>query len=60
MPHVIAGNVETFYLVSAGSLTLWNCISGYVIPVLLGNIIGGVALVAVGAHAEFIEASDLE
>jgi formate/nitrite transporter FocA (FNT family) len=25
------------------------------IPTLIGNLIGGVALVAVGAHAEFIE-----
>ena len=28
----------------------------YLLPTLIGNVIGGVALVAVGAHAEFYEA----
>jgi formate/nitrite transporter FocA (FNT family) len=26
---------------------------GFTLPVLLGNVVGGVALVAAGAHAEF-------
>jgi formate/nitrite transporter FocA (FNT family) len=56
LPHIIAGNVETFYLVSTGALSIGDCIGHYLIPVLLGNVIGGVALVAVGAHAEFFEA----
>ncbi len=56
LPHIIAGNVETFYLVSTGALSLGDCVGHYLIPVLLGNVIGGVALVAVGAHAEFFEA----
>jgi formate/nitrite transporter FocA (FNT family) len=56
LPHVIAGNVETFYLVSTGALSFWTCVGSYLIPTLVGNIIGGVALVAVGAHAEFFEA----
>jgi formate/nitrite transporter FocA (FNT family) len=58
LPHIIAGNVETFYLVSTGALPLTQCVLGYLIPTLIGNTIGGVALVAVGAHAEFIEATD--
>jgi formate-nitrite transporter family protein len=57
-PHVIAGNVETFYLVSLGALSLSKCLGGYLVPALIGNIIGGVALVAVGAHAEFFEADE--
>jgi formate/nitrite transporter FocA (FNT family) len=56
LPHVIAGNVETFYLVATGALSFWACIGSYLIPTLIGNVIGGVALVAVGAHAEFFEA----
>lgn len=56
LPHVIAGNVESFYLVSTGMLSLGNCLTHYLVPTLIGNIIGGVALVAVGAHAEFMEA----
>jgi formate/nitrite transporter FocA (FNT family) len=56
MPHVIAGNVETFYLVATGVLSFWVCVASYLVPTLIGNVIGGVALVAVGAHAEFFEA----
>lgn len=57
LPHVIAGSVETFYLVADGALPFWACIGGYLLPVLLGNVIGGVALVAISAHTEFVEAS---
>ncbi len=56
LPHIIAGSVETFYLVSTGTISLADCIGHYMIPTLLGNVIGGVALVAVGAHAEYFEA----
>jgi formate-nitrite transporter family protein len=56
LPHVIAGNVETFYLIAAGELSFLNCFASYLVPTLIGNVIGGVALVAVGAHAEFFEA----
>ena len=55
LPHVIAGNVETFYLVSTNALSFGDCLMRYLIPTLIGNVIGGVALVAVGAHAEFVE-----
>ena len=57
-PHVIAGNVETFYLVTTGGLSFADCVMKYLFPTLIGNVIGGVALVAVGAHAEFYEATD--
>ena len=56
LPHVIAGTVNAFYLVATGSMAFWNCIGSYVVPAFIGNVIGGVALVAVGAHAEFFEA----
>lgn len=56
LPHVIAGAVEAFYLVAKGTLSFWASLSGYVLPVLIGNVIGGVALVGVAAHTEFIEA----
>jgi formate-nitrite transporter family protein len=58
LPHVIAGNVETFYLVCTGALSFGACMTQYLIPTLAGNVIGGVALVAFGAHAEFTEAGD--
>jgi formate/nitrite transporter FocA (FNT family) len=56
LPHVIAGSVESFYLVSTGELSWAHCLGGYLAPTLIGNILGGVALVAVGAHAEFMAA----
>lgn len=58
MPHVIAGSVETFYLVATGALGFGRCLVSYLLPTLIGNVIGGVALVAVGAHAEFFEANE--
>ena len=57
LPHVIAGSVETFYLVADGALPFSACIGRYLLPVLIGNVIGGVALVAISAHTEFVEAS---
>ena len=56
LPHIVAGSVETFYLVTTGALSIWNWVVEFFIPALIGNVIGGVALVAVGAHAEYFEA----
>ena len=56
LPHVIAGSVETFYLICTGALGFGGYLFQFLLPVLIGNVIGGVALVAVGAHAEFFEA----
>jgi formate/nitrite transporter FocA (FNT family) len=42
--------------VSSGELSWGHCLGGYLAPSLIGNILGGVALVAVGAHAEFMAA----
>lgn len=56
LPHIIAGSVEVFYLVCTGAAGWWSCVCDYVLPTFIGNVIGGVALVAVGAHAEFFEA----
>ena len=58
LPHIVAGSVETFYLVCGGTLGFGRFLLHFVMPVLLGNVIGGVALVAVGAHAEFFEAEE--
>ncbi len=58
LPHVIAGSVEVFYLLCRGTISLEQCFGGYLLPTLLGNVLGGVALVAVGAHAEFTVAED--
>jgi formate-nitrite transporter family protein len=51
-PHIIAGSVEVLYLVAEGSVSFFNYVVSYVIPTLLGNVIGGVALVAALNYAQ--------
>lgn len=45
-PHIIAGAVQVLYSVADGSLGLATVIGSYLLPTLLGNVLGGVALVA--------------
>ncbi len=56
--HVIAGSVESLFVVATGEQSLWAYVSGYLIPSLLGNIIGGVSLVAAIAHAQYVAGVD--
>jgi len=51
--HIIAGSVDAFYLVGTGVKTFAQYFA-YMLPVLLGNIIGGSSIVAAIAHAEYI------
>jgi formate/nitrite transporter FocA (FNT family) len=53
-PHIIAGGVEVFYLLVTSKATTGEVFGGFVLPTLLGNTIGGVALVAGLAHAQFM------
>jgi formate/nitrite transporter FocA (FNT family) len=39
--------VNAFYLVNLGKMSLWVALGNYLLPTLIGNIIGGVSLVAV-------------
>ena len=45
--HVIVGSVEVFYLVETGRAGWGDFAAGFFAPTLLGNVAGGVALVAV-------------
>ncbi|MBS1819222.1 MAG: formate/nitrite transporter family protein [Acidobacteria bacterium] len=56
--HVIAGSVETLYLVATGERTMMDYVLRFLAPSLSGNIVGGVSLVAALAHAQFVAASD--
>ncbi|MGI8555968.1 MAG: formate/nitrite transporter family protein [Pyrinomonadaceae bacterium] len=51
--HIIAGSVEVFYAVLTGAVG-WSAYFGWMLPTLLGNITGGVALVAVLGHAQVV------
>lgn len=45
--HVVVSFTEAVYLVLHGQLAFWAGMTGFVIPVLLGNTIGGVLLVTI-------------
>ncbi|MFC6792372.1 formate/nitrite transporter family protein [Methylobacterium komagatae] len=47
LAHVVAGSVESFYLVVTGAATLADYGWRFLLPTLLGNLFGGTALVAV-------------
>jgi len=54
LTHIIAGSVEVLFLVAKGELSWWSCVSGYMFPTLLGNILGGTALVSALNHAQVV------
>lgn len=52
--HVIAGAVEVFALAAAGRAAWGAVLGGYVLPTLVGNVLGGVTLVAALNHAQVV------
>jgi formate/nitrite transporter FocA (FNT family) len=51
LSHVIAGTVEAAYAVLTGLASPWDFCAAFLAPTLLGNTLGGVALVALLNHA---------
>ncbi|HUJ12273.1 MAG TPA: formate/nitrite transporter family protein [Thermoanaerobaculia bacterium] len=56
--HVIAGSVEAMYLAAGGHISWYDCFGLYVMPALIGNVIGGVSLVAAINHAQVVAGGD--
>lgn len=54
LTHVVIGSVEVLYLVMTGLRSWWSYAGGYMFPTLMGNIVGGVALVSALNHAQVI------
>jgi len=52
--HVVAGSVEAFYLAFGGSISWQYAWIGFIVPALIGNVIGGVSLVAAVNHAQVV------
>jgi formate/nitrite transporter FocA (FNT family) len=52
--HIIAGSTKQFYLVLSGAESWGNYIFQFFVPTLIGNIIGGVSLVAFIGHAQVV------
>lgn len=53
--HIIAGSMEAFLLAVSGELAVMPMLFGYMLPVLIGNMIGGTVLFAVIAYAQVME-----
>ncbi|WP_019904872.1 formate/nitrite transporter family protein [Methylobacterium sp. 77] len=47
LAHIVAGSVDTFYLVFTGHAAMDDYLWTFFVPTLLGNVFGGTALVAV-------------
>jgi formate/nitrite transporter FocA (FNT family) len=55
LSHVVAGSAEAAYAVLTGTASLGQYFGGFLAPTLLGNILGGVALVALLNHGTVAE-----
>jgi formate/nitrite transporter FocA (FNT family) len=52
LAHIIVGSVEVLYLVVTGAASVGTYLMGFMIPALLGNILGGLTLVTGLNHAQ--------
>jgi formate-nitrite transporter family protein len=55
LPHIVAGSVEAAYSVYSGDASIGNYLTGFLLPTLIGNTVGGVALAALLNHAPLAE-----
>jgi formate/nitrite transporter FocA (FNT family) len=53
-PHIVAGNVDAAFLLQMGEASVRDFFLGFFVPTLIGNIIGGVALVAVLNYGQVV------
>lgn len=56
-PHIIVGSADMFYLITTGTALWSDYFASYLVPTLLGNIVGGVTLVAILNHAQVVAES---
>lgn len=56
--HVIVGSMEFLSVVFAGQRSWWEFLNRYFLPVLAGNVVGGVSLVAALNHAQVVAGED--
>jgi formate/nitrite transporter FocA (FNT family) len=52
--HIVAGSVEVLYVVANGDLSWLQYLGGYLLPVFIGNVIGGVSLVAILNYGQVV------
>jgi formate-nitrite transporter family protein len=56
--HIVAGSTTMFFLVITHSISWGMYTTQFFIPTLLGNVIGGIALVAALGHAQVVGGKD--
>ncbi|MDQ2712664.1 MAG: formate/nitrite transporter family protein [Acidobacteriota bacterium] len=54
LTHIIAGSVEVLFLAMVGVKSWGSVAVGYLVPTLIGNIIGGTSLTAAVNHAQVV------
>ena len=54
LSHIIAGSVETLYVVASGQYPWTQYITNFLVPVFIGNCIGGVGLVAILNYGQVV------
>jgi formate-nitrite transporter family protein len=54
LTHIVAGAVEVLFLAMVGARGWVDVATGYLLPTLLGNVIGGVSLTAAINHAQVV------
>jgi formate-nitrite transporter family protein len=52
--HIIAGSTATFFLIVTKSISWGTYFAQFFLPTLLGNVLGGVSLVAALGHAQVV------
>ncbi|HEX5437603.1 MAG TPA: formate/nitrite transporter family protein [Gemmatimonadaceae bacterium] len=50
--HSIAGSVEAFFVAASGGVSWGGAIGSFVVPAVLGNVVGGIILVALVNHGQ--------
>jgi formate/nitrite transporter FocA (FNT family) len=54
LSHIIAGSVEALYAVASGNWPWTTYVTGFLVPVFIGNCIGGVGLVAILNYGQVV------
>jgi formate/nitrite transporter FocA (FNT family) len=58
--HIVAGAVETFTLAAMGQESWLRVVTSFLVPALIGNILGGVTLVAILNHGQVVAGRDTD
>lgn len=56
--HIVAGSATMFFLLATKSMSWASYLTGFFLPTLLGNIVGGVSLVAALGHAQVVSGKE--